>query len=254
MTTADHPADGQAAAPADLQPLRRDAERNRERIVAAARGVFAADGIEASMASVARAAGVGIATLFRRFPTREDLIDAVFAGTMDAYVAAVTTALGDPDPWHGFTTYIHTVCAMQAADRGFAEVLTMTFPAATSLEDQRQRAYHGFLHLIDRAKQTGQATPRLHLPGPGHPAHSQRRRHRRHPDRRPRHLATPGRLPAPGLHRTPARHPPATTRPQCPGPRHGRPQLPGQAGRVGCGAGYSDKRCQDAFQEGLLCD
>jgi AcrR family transcriptional regulator len=159
VTTADHPADGQAPAPADGQPLRRDAERNRERIVAAARGVFAADGIEASMASVARAAGVGIATLFRRFPTREDLIDAVFAGTMNAYVAAVTTALGDPDPWHGFTTYIHTVCAMQAADRGFAEVLTMTFPAATSLEDQRQRAYHGFLHLIDRAKQTGRLRP-----------------------------------------------------------------------------------------------
>ena len=92
------------------------------------------------MASVARAAGVGIATLFRRFPTRDDLINAVFACTMNTYLDAVTTALGDPDPWHGFTSYIHTVCAMQAADRGFAEVLTMTFPTAPQLEDQRQRA------------------------------------------------------------------------------------------------------------------
>jgi len=83
-------------------PLRRDAERNRERILGAARSVFAAEGIEASMASVARAAGVGIATLFRRFPTRDDLINAVFACTMNTYLDAVTTALGDPDPWHGF--------------------------------------------------------------------------------------------------------------------------------------------------------
>ena len=98
VTTADQPGDGQAPAPADGQPLRRDAERNRERIAAAARGVFAADGIEASMASVARAAGVGIATLFRRFPTREDLIGAVFADTMNAYVAAVTPPSATPTP------------------------------------------------------------------------------------------------------------------------------------------------------------
>jgi AcrR family transcriptional regulator len=159
VPTADHSAEARVPAPDGGPALRRDAERNRERILGAARGVFAAKGIEASMASVARTAGVGIATLFRRFPTREDLINAVFADTMNAYVDAVTTALGDPDPWHGFTSYIHTVCAMQAADRGFAEVLTMTFPAATNLEDQRQRAYRGFLQLIDRAKETGQLRP-----------------------------------------------------------------------------------------------
>ena len=102
---------------------------------------------------------MGIATLFRRFPTREDLIDAVFADTIDAYVDAVTAALADPDPWHGFTVYVQAVCAMQAADRGFAEVLTMTFPAATHLEEQRARAYSGFLELIDRAKATGRLRP-----------------------------------------------------------------------------------------------
>lgn len=159
MPAADHTAEPGVPAPDDGPPLRRDAERNRERILGAARSVFAAEGIEASMASVARAAGVGIATLFRRFPTRDDLINAVFAGTMNTYLDAVTTALGDPDPWHGFTSYIHTVCAMQAADRGFAEVLTMTFPTATQLEDQRQRAYRGFLQLIRRAKKTGQLRP-----------------------------------------------------------------------------------------------
>jgi AcrR family transcriptional regulator len=137
------------------QPLRSDAERNRERIIAAARTVFARDGLNASMASVAREAGVGIATMFRRFPTKEELVDAVFSDRMGAYVDVVTAALDDPDPWNGFVGYIETACAMQAADNGFADVLTMTFPTAKILEERRNRAYEGMLVLIDRAKATG---------------------------------------------------------------------------------------------------
>ncbi|MFF4835486.1 TetR/AcrR family transcriptional regulator [Streptomyces sp. NPDC001315] len=107
------------------------------------------------MASVAREAGVGKATLSRRFATRDDLVNAVFADRMDAYVDAVATALADDDPWHGFTGYIHAICAMQAADRGFADVLTMTFPAAKALEARRAEAFNGMLELIARAKETG---------------------------------------------------------------------------------------------------
>lgn len=86
-------ADGAASVQVnEAGPLRRDAERNRERIVAAARQAYAEAGLEVSMAEVARRAGVGIATLFRRFPAREDLIDAVFADRMDAYVEAADRA------------------------------------------------------------------------------------------------------------------------------------------------------------------
>ncbi|MFI1354388.1 TetR/AcrR family transcriptional regulator [Streptomyces sp. NPDC020898] len=146
---AQHP-DGPAA-----QPLRSDAERNRERIIAAARKVFARDGLGASMASVAREAGVGIATMFRRFPAKEELVDAVFFDRMDAYADAVAVALDDPDPWHGFVGYIETACAMQAADSGFADVLTTTFPAAKALERRRNEAYEGMVELIGRAKAAG---------------------------------------------------------------------------------------------------
>jgi AcrR family transcriptional regulator len=139
----------------DPAGLRSDASRNRDRILAAARRLYATEGLEVSMASVAREAGVGKATLSRRFPTREDLIAAVFADRMDTYAAAVAEALAEPDPWHGFTSFIRGVCAMQAADRGFAEVLTMTFPTCKGLEERRARAYQGFLELIDRAKATG---------------------------------------------------------------------------------------------------
>ncbi|MDT9699930.1 helix-turn-helix domain-containing protein [Streptomyces sp. P17] len=135
--------------------LRADAERNRDRILAAARRLYATEGLGVSMASVAREAGVGKATLSRRFASREELINAVFADRMDAYADAVTEALADPDPWHGFTGYITAVCAMQAADRGFADVLTMTFPAAKALEKRRAEAYHGFIDLIARARATG---------------------------------------------------------------------------------------------------
>ncbi|WP_030980596.1 TetR/AcrR family transcriptional regulator [Streptomyces sp. NRRL S-1824] len=139
----------------DAQPLRSDAERNRGRIIAAARTVFGRDGLGASMASVAREAGVGIATLFRHFRGKEDLVAAVFADRMDAYVCTVNESLGASDPWKGFTGFIEAICAMQAADRGFADVLTMTFPAAKAMEERRAEAYHGFLQLIARAKDSG---------------------------------------------------------------------------------------------------
>ena len=86
--------------------LRADAERNRLRIVDAAREVFAGQGLDAPMSEVARRANVGIATLYRRFPTREDLITSVFAEKMAAYAAAMDDALADPDPWHAFCAYV----------------------------------------------------------------------------------------------------------------------------------------------------
>ncbi|GAB2893145.1 TetR/AcrR family transcriptional regulator [Streptomyces mayteni] len=137
------------------QPLRSDAERNRGRIIAAGRKVLGRDGLNASMASVAREAGVGIATILRHFPAKEDLVAAVFADRMDAYAEAVAVALEDPDPWHGFVGYLETACAMQAADHGFADVLTMTFPTAKVLERRREEAYEAMVRLIDRVKATG---------------------------------------------------------------------------------------------------
>jgi AcrR family transcriptional regulator len=93
--------------------------------------------------------------MFRHFPAKEDLVAAVFADRMEAYADAVATALDDPDPWHGFTGYLEAACAMQAADYGFADVLTMTFPNAKALEGRRNEAYAGMVRLIDRAKAAG---------------------------------------------------------------------------------------------------
>lgn len=136
--------------------LRSDAEQNRVRILEAARRLYAVEGLGISMAAVAREAGVGKATLARRFPHRDALVAAVFVDHMQRFLDATAAAVNDPDPWAGFTGYVETVLAMQAADRGFADVLTMTLPGADELEGLRSRSYAGFLTLIDRAKASGQ--------------------------------------------------------------------------------------------------
>jgi AcrR family transcriptional regulator len=135
--------------------LRADAERNRQRVISAALEVFAERGLDVPIEDIARHAGVGVATLYRRFPTRSDLIAGVFEAKMAAHADAVARALADPDPWAGFVGYLERICAMQAEDRGFANVLTMTFPSAQRFEDERARAYQGLVELVGRAQRAG---------------------------------------------------------------------------------------------------
>ncbi len=136
-------------------PLRADAERNRERLLRAARSVFAEQGLEAPMTEIARRAGVGVATLFRRFPQRVDLITAVFDTHLDDYQAVADHALADPDAWRGFVGFVEQVCALQAADHGFSDVLTMSFPSNAGFEAKRARAFRIFVKIVARAKASG---------------------------------------------------------------------------------------------------
>lgn len=148
-----------ASRPEAAAPLRADARRNRDRIIEAAREVFAVRGLDASMNEVARRAEVGVATLFRRFPSREQLIAATFSDPMAVYAALIETALDDPDPWHGFCEYVRAVCAMQAGDRGFTDVLTQSFPTAKEFEAERDQAFSRFTLLISRAQKAGALRP-----------------------------------------------------------------------------------------------
>jgi AcrR family transcriptional regulator len=136
-------------------PLRADAARNREAIVDAAREVFAAQGLDAPLDEIAKKAGTGNATLYRRFPTRADLIAAVFADRMAEHLAAVETGLADPDPWNGFATYIRTAAAMQARDRGIADLVTMDLSVAPDIERLRAQAFAGLVRLVERAQAAG---------------------------------------------------------------------------------------------------
>ncbi|PSL05443.1 TetR family transcriptional regulator [Haloactinopolyspora alba] len=135
--------------------LRADAARNRARIVDAAWQVFTAQGPDAPMEDVARVAGVGVATVYRRFGSRAELVACAFERTVAAYGELVDDALADPDPWSGFRHFIEQICATQADDRGFAHVLSMTFPRQGRIEAERARAYDGMVELITRAKSAG---------------------------------------------------------------------------------------------------
>src|ERR1700756_4689413 len=101
----------------DAEPLRADAARNRQALLSAARTVMSEQGLDASLDEIARRAGVGNATLYRRFPTRRDLIVAVCEERMAEHVRAVDDALAEPDSWEALRYYIGAAGALQARDR-----------------------------------------------------------------------------------------------------------------------------------------
>lgn len=100
-------------------PVRSDARRNRERILRAARDAFATRGVDVPLTTIARQAGVGIATLYRHFPTRDDLVSEVFATELQRCGALLEAALSDADPGRGLRVFIERLCAMQRSTPGF---------------------------------------------------------------------------------------------------------------------------------------
>lgn len=132
--------------------LRADAARNRAAIVDAARAVFAERGLDAPLDDIAKAAGIGNATLYRRFPTRGDLIAAVFADRMIEHRDAVEAALAHEDPWDGFASYVRAATAVQARDRGIADLVTMDLAAAPEIQALRDQAFAGLVSLVERAQ------------------------------------------------------------------------------------------------------
>jgi AcrR family transcriptional regulator len=139
--------------------LRADARENRERILRAAREAYALHGIDVPISAIARRAGVGVATLYRRFPTRASLITEAFAEQLTECAGALDEALEDPDPWRGFCTVFRKVCAMQAADRGFTHAFLSRFPDETAYAGERDRAAEGLALLVRRAQEAGALRP-----------------------------------------------------------------------------------------------
>ncbi|MEV0705798.1 TetR family transcriptional regulator [Saccharopolyspora sp. NPDC050389] len=139
--------------------LRSDALDNRERILDAARALFAAEGLNVPMRKIARRAGVGPATLYRRFPTKQILVTEAFADEMRACDAIVDEGRADPDPWRGFCLVIEKICELHARDRGFTEAFMSAFPNAMDFAASREHALNSVAELAHRAKDTGHLRP-----------------------------------------------------------------------------------------------
>lgn len=104
--------------------LRRDAVENRERLLAAARELFAEQGFHVTLDDIARHAGVGVGTAYRRFANKGELLDAIYAEQTVELAAAADAGLADPDPWHGLVSYLEESLALQLRDKGLAQIVS----------------------------------------------------------------------------------------------------------------------------------
>jgi AcrR family transcriptional regulator len=140
---------------ASTKPLRRDAERNRERILQAAREVFAERGIDVTLHDIARHAGLGVGTIYRRFANREELIDALFVDNFDRLGELAREALVAEDPWEGFSTFFTESVAAMANDRGLWIVMTTAASKGRNFLVARERVGALVQQLLRRAQDAG---------------------------------------------------------------------------------------------------
>lgn len=143
----------------EARPLRRDAERNRQLILTAARDLFAEHGLDASMDEIARRAGVGVGTVYRRFPDKEVLIDALFEDRLETIVGIATESLEREDPWEALAWFVERYVSVQAEDRGLRELLYSSQHAEDRVSRARQRIKPVTDELLRRAHASGDLRP-----------------------------------------------------------------------------------------------
>lgn len=150
-----------AEGPTVERPLRKDAELNRRRILAAARDLFATEGLAPNLNDVARHAGVGVGTVYRRFATKPDLVEAVFADALDQLTALAETSLADPDSWRGFTTYLGRMCEVTATDRGLREIVFSKCYGGERVTAAQDRLAPVVARLVERTQADGHLRPEV---------------------------------------------------------------------------------------------
>jgi AcrR family transcriptional regulator len=130
--------------------------RNRDALLAAAREVFAAQGLDAPLEHIARRAGLGIATLYRHFPSRHDLIDAILAESVRRHALIAEEALAMDDPWDGLVHFLDGTCRLEATDRSLNDMMSMRIPAAEQADQAKSELYGLAIRIMRRAQDSGQ--------------------------------------------------------------------------------------------------
>jgi AcrR family transcriptional regulator len=141
------------------RPLRKDAERNRERILQAARELFAARGLGVTLNDIAHHAGVGVGTVYRRFPDKAQLIDELFEQQLDEMVGLMEAAVQDPDPWQGLTGFLRQNLELQTRDRALRELVLGSREGMERVGRIRARMLPLGIKLVQRAKEAGCLRP-----------------------------------------------------------------------------------------------
>jgi AcrR family transcriptional regulator len=141
------------------RPLRKDAERNRQRILAAAGEVFAECGVHATLDAVAERAGVGVGTVYRRFPDKEALIDALFEERIEAIAAIAQECLALDDAWEGFVAFFDRAVSLHAQDRALKDLVFSAAHGSERVAHARQRIKPAVEALVRRAQADGRLRP-----------------------------------------------------------------------------------------------
>ena len=138
-----------------VKPLRADAERNRAHILEAAAAAFADGGLDVPVAEIARRAGVGPGTLFRRFPTKDDLVIAIVEQRIEHLSALLDRALANPDPWAGFADCMAAGVELQVRDRGVLEAVGERFFGDPRMRELKAKVNPKVAALLERAQRAG---------------------------------------------------------------------------------------------------
>ncbi|WP_280352722.1 TetR/AcrR family transcriptional regulator [Nocardia abscessus] len=137
------------------RPLRRDAARNREKLLRSAAEVFTEQGLEGSLEEIARRAGVSIGTLYNHFPTRDMLIDALLPPRLAAVDEKAARPAAEPDAWAAFTGFVEDLLGRLTADRGLLEAFTGDHPAAAQLAQACHRGMSQLSAVLARVREAG---------------------------------------------------------------------------------------------------
>lgn len=143
------------------RPLRKDAQRNRTRVLDAARELFASKGLEPSLNDIAHHAGVGVGTVYRRFASKEELLEAIFEDGMNQLADLAESALRQEDSWQGFATYVEQMCELTATDRGLREIAFSKGYGGNRVSAVQDRLVPLLKQLVERARADGHLRPGL---------------------------------------------------------------------------------------------
>ena len=141
--------------------LRRDAARNRQRVLTAARELFAARGLEATLNDVAHHANVGVGTVYRRFATKDELLEAIFEDGIEQIATLAETALQHEDSWDGFVWFVEHLCELTATDRGLREMVYSKAYGGYRVECARLQLDPLISALVERARADGYLRPEV---------------------------------------------------------------------------------------------
>ncbi|HEV2361877.1 MAG TPA: TetR/AcrR family transcriptional regulator [Acidimicrobiales bacterium] len=147
------------------RPMRADARRNYDRLVASAKHVFAEHGADTSMEAIAKHAGVGVGTLYRHFPKRIDIVEAVYRTDVDELMVAAEKAGVAEDPWDGLVEFLYAFQRYAESKRTFMAELHEAFAKNPNMKlGTRERIESAMSQLLARAQETG--TVRSDIDGP----------------------------------------------------------------------------------------